>query len=172
LHLSWFPVALLDAMVLHLWDQKWSTFVNIERFVFASEVCPDVLGTRFIRMRIRLPLNHVRPIRCKCNNNRNHRFAIIRCSQCGYYVHRRCAGLLYGPLPRGYFICGHCGRSKFKYPKVPLPATITFDMHDVLFTQDIADALSTQTLDGPFSDFLTNDIVDHDLSARDFCECF
>jgi hypothetical protein len=60
LHLSWFPVALLDAMVFHLWHQKWSTFVNIERFVFASEVCPDVLGARFIRMRIRLPLNHVR----------------------------------------------------------------------------------------------------------------
>jgi hypothetical protein len=47
-------------MIFHLWHQKWSTFVNIERFVFASEVCPDVLGARFIRMRIRLPLNHVR----------------------------------------------------------------------------------------------------------------
>jgi hypothetical protein len=74
----------------------------------------------------------VRPIGCKCNANLNYRFGLIGCTQCGYFVHRRCAGLLSGPLPRGDFVCSYCGKLKFKlklklkYSKVALPPTFRF----------------------------------------------
>ncbi|OHS94180.1 PHD-finger family protein [Tritrichomonas foetus] len=113
-----------------------------------------------------------RPIRCKCLNNLNYRFSIIKCSQCGYYVHRRCVGLHYGPLPRGDFICHFCGKSKFSYAKTRLPHSvrITDDDTTFTFTQEKVESIPPHFLNGPFNDFLTIDVAEATLNARDFCE--
>jgi hypothetical protein len=49
LHLSWFPIALLDAMFFHVWHQKRSTVVNIEDWVSESGDGVDVLRARLMR---------------------------------------------------------------------------------------------------------------------------
>lgn len=115
-----------------------------------------------------------RPIRCKCNNNLNYRFSIIKCSQCGYYVHRRCAGLRYGPLPRGDFICNFCGKSKFSYAKTRLSHSLKLIPNEdetFTFTQEKVENIPSY-LNGPFNDFLTIDVAEATLTARDFCESF
>ncbi|KAK8887311.1 hypothetical protein M9Y10_038349 [Tritrichomonas musculus] len=116
-----------------------------------------------------------RPIRCKCNNNLNYRFSIIQCSQCGYYVHRRCVGLHYGPLPRGDFICNFCGKSKFTYAKTRLSHSLKLIPNEdatFTFTQEKVESIPSYFLNGPFNDFLTIDIYEAKLKAREFCESF
>ena len=113
-----------------------------------------------------------RPIRCKCNNNLNYRFALIQCSKCGYYVHRRCAGLLYGPMPRGDYVCTYCGKSKFTYSKVKLPASVSLEDATFTFSPEKIESIPSQLTGGPFTDFLTIDVAEATLSAREFCESF
>ena len=124
-----------------------------------------------------LPENYIcekcgkRPIRCKCGNNLNYRFALIKCSQCGYYVHRRCVGLHYGPMPKGDFVCNYCGKSKFSYPKTKLPHSIKFEEDKTYtFTQEKVNNLPAHFFNGPFNGFLSIDVAEATLSARDFCE--
>lgn len=111
-----------------------------------------------------------RPIHCVCEQNLNYRFSILKCSQCGYYSHRRCAGLLYGPMPSGSYICSFCGKSRFTYPKVRIPATIQFENLTFTFSQDNIEKFNPQVLSGPFNDFIMIDIYESTLTRREFCE--
>ena len=113
-----------------------------------------------------------RPIRCKCNNNINYRFALIQCTKCGYYVHRRCVGLLYGPMPRGDYVCTYCGKSKFTYAKVKLPSSVTLEDTTFTFSPEKLESIPSQLTGGPFTDFLTIDVAEATLTAREFCESF
>lgn len=115
-----------------------------------------------------------KPIRCKCNNNLNYRFSLIQCSQCGYYVHKRCSGFHYGPRPKGDFLCYLCGKSKFKYSKIKLPHSFKFpdEQATVIFNNEKLKSLPSYFLNGPFFHFLTIDIADFPVNVRDFCESF
>lgn len=113
-----------------------------------------------------------RPIRCKCGNNLNYRFSIIQCTSCGYYVHRRCVGLQYGPLPRGDFICNFCGKSKWKFSKIHIPSSFKMESETAYtFSQEKIENFHAQLLNGPFNDFLTIDVAETTMSTREFCEC-
>ena len=115
-----------------------------------------------------------RPIRCKCEQNLNYRFSLIKCSICGYYTHKRCAGMLYGPMPSGTFVCSYCSpaKSKFAYPKVRIPQTLTTNDNPAFtFSQEnIDNNLNPHILTGPFHDFLMIDVFDSTLTRKEFFE--
>ena len=114
-----------------------------------------------------------RPIRCRCEENLNYRNALIKCSQCGYYVHKQCEGFLYGPMPNGTFVCSMCGngKSKFTYPKIRIPPSITFENKTFTFSKEnIEKTLNERVLSGPFNDFLMIDVFDSTLTKKEFFE--
>lgn len=114
-----------------------------------------------------------RPIRCKCGRNSIYSLSLIRCSHCGYYVHRRCYGFLSGPLPPGEFICNYCGKPKLRFPKIKLSSNFKLD-NDIYytFTQEKIDNLPNCISNGPFSDFLSIEIGESTLNYREFFESF
>jgi hypothetical protein len=68
-------------------------------------------------------------------------------------------------------VCSFCGKPKFIFHRVRLPREFQFERDaPVLFTQDKTENLPAQVLNGPFGDFVTSDIAETALSARDFCE--
>lgn len=44
----------------------------------------------------------------KCGENMNYSDPLIKCTKCGYWVHKECEGLLFGINPKE-FICRNCG---------------------------------------------------------------
>jgi len=109
-------------------------------------------------------------IRCQCGNNLSFRFAIIKCSMCGYYVHKRCEGIGNGMMPKGDFVCHFCGRSNFRYDKPSISDNILVPDTSVTFSSPRIEQLPSQLTSGPFSEFVGNDLLDNTISARDFCE--
>lgn len=109
-------------------------------------------------------------IRCRCGKNMSFRFAIIKCSQCGNYVHKRCENLGYGMMPKGDFVCYYCGRSNFHYEKACIPQNIHLDPNQVTFSAPKIEDLLQDFSNSPFTDFIKNEIADQSLNVREFCE--
>lgn len=119
-------------------------------------------------------------IRCKCGNNLDYSFSIIQCSNCGYYVHKRCEGLNYGPMPtEGKFLCHFCGKSKIKYKFVNLPSkSTTSNSHSNTdsvyhFNSSKINLINTSIINinsSPFKKLLLNKFSDKDISAKTFFE--
>lgn len=109
-------------------------------------------------------------IRCRCGRNLSFRFALIKCTKCGNYVHKRCEGLGYGNMPKGDFVCYFCGRSNFHYEMPHMNPNIHLDDNPITFTQPKIEDLLQDFSNSPFTDFIKNDLADQTLNARDFCE--
>ncbi|OHS96707.1 PHD-finger family protein [Tritrichomonas foetus] len=123
-----------------------------------------------------LPNNYTCPIcagkyiRCQCGENMNYKLPLIKCSKCGYYVHKRCEGLDPGPYFSANHVCTQCGGTPCQPPDVKLPLDTPFKNKVVTITQEVIDELHPSILSAPFASLLTTEFLDHDVSAFQFCE--
>ncbi|OHT06398.1 PHD-finger family protein [Tritrichomonas foetus] len=109
-------------------------------------------------------------LKCKCGNNRDYRFSIIKCSQCGNYVHRRCEGLGYGPMPECDYLCHFCGKTKYKKNFCQLPKNFPMTEATYFFDNARLSAINSQCLNGPFNKLLLHKLAGQEIDARKFCE--
>lgn len=119
-------------------------------------------------------------IRCKCGNNLDYNFSIIQCSNCGYYVHKRCEGFNYGPLPtEGDFLCHFCGKTKCKYSLAHLPtknlSTNSLSIADSIYYFDPArmnqiNASIINLNSSPFKKLIYNKFSGKEINAKTFFE--
>ena len=109
-------------------------------------------------------------INCKCGNNLSFRFALIKCTKCGHYVHKRCEGIGYGMMPKGDFICHFCGKSSFIYEKPLLSNSIVLPDKKIIFSKSRVDQLPSFITSGPFTDFIENILYDNEFNSKEFCE--
>ena len=122
------------------------------------------------------PTNYTCPIcankfiRCQCGENMNYRMPLIKCSKCGYWVHRKCEGLDPGPYFTNNHVCLTCGGTPNQPPDVHLPPFMPYQDTVITISQDVIDELHPSVLSAPFAPLLTEEFFNHDVSAFKFCE--
>ncbi|KAK8863848.1 hypothetical protein M9Y10_011539 [Tritrichomonas musculus] len=123
-----------------------------------------------------LPVNYSCPIcsnkniRCRCQENMNYTIPLVRCSKCGYYVHRKCEDLGSGPYWPANHVCIQCEGQLCQPPDVHLPYDINFKNPVVIITQATINQLHPAILTTPFISILTEDFMNRSMSAIQFCE--
>jgi hypothetical protein len=122
------------------------------------------------------PNNYVCPIcsgihiRCACKENLNYRLTLIKCTKCGYYVHKKCEGLDLGPYCTNTHVCRLCGGIPSSPPDVLFPYNPKLPDPVVHIDKNLVDRLHPSFLTAPFAAVLTQDFLNQDVSALKFCE--
>lgn len=113
-------------------------------------------------------------LRCRCGNNLDYRMSIIKCTNCGYYVHKRCEDFLFGPMPtKGVFLCHFCGRSnKLKYEDIEFPVkSFLIPFLDISYYFDPEKLEHLNSLaNSPFYKLIKVKFANQEMSAKVFCE--
>ena len=123
-----------------------------------------------------LPSNYTCPIcsnkniRCRCQENMNYSIPLVRCSKCGYYVHRKCEDLGSGPYFPANHVCFQCEGQLCQPPDVHLPYDVSIKNPVVTITQSIISQFHQSIRTAPYISILTEEFMNRSMSAVQFCE--
>lgn len=123
-----------------------------------------------------LPTNYTCPIcsnkniRCRCSLNMNYSIPLVRCSKCGYYVHRKCEDLGSGPYFPANHVCFQCEGQLCQPPDVHLPYDISLKNPVVTITQSLINQFHQSVKTAPYISILTEEYMNRSMSAVQFCE--
>lgn len=123
-----------------------------------------------------LPVNYTCPIcsnkniRCRCQDNMNYSIPLVRCTKCGYYVHRKCEDLGPGPYFPANHVCLQCEGQPCQPPDVHLTYDIPLKNPVVTITQAIINQFNPTILTAPYISILTEEFMNRSMSAVQFCE--
>lgn len=146
-------------------------------FMIQCEKCENWQHAACVNINMNtLPANYQCPIcsgkhiRCSCENNLDYKHALIKCTKCQYYVHRRCEDIDNGVYYTANHVCKQCGGTPNPNPDVFLPFNNPFENSYINITKDVIEKLHPSVLSSPFASIFTEEYFNQDLSAFQFCE--
>ena len=162
------------------WKLRCFCDVKMEKgFMVQCETCLTWQHSACVNMNQNtLPVNYQCPIcsgkhiRCVCEDNMNYRHPLIRCSKCGYWVHRKCEHLDPGPYHSAGHVCTQCGGTNNSPPDVNLPYDAPFQNDFVELTQSVIDGMHPTILTAPFASVLTTEFLGETIGSLQLCEIF